>query len=504
MTGIDWETTANQPVPIRTPDRFFIGGEWVAPRDGLAAQVTRPDTEEPLYSVAVATKAEMSAAVAAAREAFDDGPWSRISVAERADYLRAIAAGLRERSADLAWLWAAEVGILHSVARRETAHMADVFDEYAELSTAFGFVEERATKLRGKRAVLAHEPVGVVGAILAWNGPSISIAYKVAPAILAGCTVVLKSAPEAPGEALVLAEVAEEVGLPAGVLNVVTADRDVSELLVRDARVDKISFTGSTAAGRRIAALCAERIARVSLELGGKSAALILDDYDLERAASTLARAQCYISGQVCAALTRVVISRHRRDDFLEAMRSAQAEVRVGSQFDPASTMGPLATNVQRARVERYIATGLRQGATLVTGGGRPRHLSRGYFVEPTTFAAVEPHSSIAQEEIFGPVLAVIDCDDERNAIRIANDSIYGLNAAVFTHDEDRALGVARALRSGSVGHNGPFVDYSIGFGGFKQSGVGREGGVQGLLPYLESKTIVLSGNSTPDRRIGS
>jgi aldehyde dehydrogenase (NAD+) len=498
VTAADLTTQGGHGAPIREPGRLFIGGRWIAAQPGLTAEVVRPDTEQCFFTVALATAGDMSAAVTAARDAFDDGPWSRSTADERASYLRAIAAGLRERSADLAWIWASQVGVLHSAALRETRQMADVFDDYAELAANFPFVEHKTTKLRGKRALLAREPVGVVGAILAWNGASMMIAYKVAPALLAGCTVVLKSAPEAPGEAYVLAEVAEEIGLPPGVLNVVTADREVSELLVRDPRVDKIAFTGSTAAGRRIAEICAERVARVSLELGGKSAALVLDDYDFERAASTLARAQCYISGQVCAALTRIIVPRNRSSEFLAAIGSAMSGIRVGSQFDPNSQMGPVATQVQRDRVERYIDIGRREGATLVTGGGRPSDLPRGFFVEPTVFGGVDPRSTIAQEEIFGPVLSVIEADDDREAVRIANDSIYGLNAAVFTNDAERALGIARQLRSGSVGQNGPFVDYSVAFGGFKQSGIGREGGIEGLLPYLETKTIVLSGE--PDR----
>lgn len=488
-------------VPLEQPDRLYIGGQWSAPRLGGTAQVIRPDTEEPLFDVGLASAEDMAAAVEVARHAFDSGPWPRLTVSERADFLRAMAMGLRTRRADLALLWASQVGVLHSVAERETSLLADVFEQYADLSVTYPFVTERPTQTRGKRALLAHEPVGVVAAIIAWNGPSAMIAYKVAPALLAGCTVIVKSAPEAPGEALVLAEVAMQVGLPAGVLNVVTADRDVSELLVRDRRVDKISFTGSTAAGRRIAALCGERIARVSLELGGKSPALILDDYDLERAASTLAKAQCYISGQVCAALTRVIVSRHRRAEFVDALQAAMSDIRVGSQFDPASQMGPLATNEQRDRVERYLARGIQDGATLVAGGARPAHLKKGFFVTPTAFSGVDPRSAIAQEEIFGPVLSIIDCDDEQDAVRIANDSIYGLNAAVFTDDDERALRIARALRSGSVGHNGPFVDYSVGFGGFKQSGLGREGGVQGLLSFLETKTILLSNGGTRTRK---
>jgi aldehyde dehydrogenase (NAD+) len=309
--------------------------------------------------------------------------------------------------------------------------------------------------------------------------------------------VILKLSPEAPGEGYRLAEAAEAAGLPAGVLNVVTADREVSELLVRDARVDKITFTGSTAAGRRIASICGERVARCTLELGGKSAAVILDDMDLGAAARTLARAECLVSGQVCASLTRIVVTRRRHDEMVEALAAVFSRVQVGDPFDPLSQMGPLASSRQRDRVEGYIAKGVAEGATLATGGGRPKRLDRGWYVEPTVFGNVHSHSAIAQEEIFGPVLSVLPAEDEQDAIRIANDTVYGLNASVFTNDVDRAYEVARQLRSGTVGHNALRGDPNMPFGGFKQSGIGRENGREGLLPFLETKTVILDGRPT-------
>jgi acyl-CoA reductase-like NAD-dependent aldehyde dehydrogenase len=305
---------------------------------------------------------------------------------------------------------------------------------------------------------------------------------------------VLKSSPEAPGEGYLIAEIAEAVGLPPGVLNVVTADREVSERLVRDPRVDKITFTGSTAAGRRIASICGERIARCTLELGGKSAAVILDDMDIATAASTLARAECFLSGQVCSSLTRIVVTRRRHDELVEALAGAFSQMRVGDPFDTQTQMGPLVASRQRDRVEGYIAKGVADGATLATGGGRPKDLDRGWFVEPTVFGNVDNSSTIAQEEIFGPVLSVIPAEDERHAVAVANDTIYGLNASVFTNDVDRARDVARQLRSGTVGHNAFRTDFGIAFGGFKQSGIGREGGREGLLPFLETKTVILEG----------
>ncbi|OBB14643.1 aldehyde dehydrogenase [Mycolicibacterium setense] len=488
-------TTAVE-VPIEHPGAIYVGGGWRRSGAGTAG-VIRPDTEEVLYRIGLANEADMSGAVSAARLAFDEGPWPQMSVGERAEVLHAMAAGLRARQSDLALLWSAQVGAVHSVVATIVPEMADVFDLYAQMSESFPFIEPADTKFSRRVGYRVREPVGVVGAIVPWNGPAPMIAYKVAPALIAGCTVVLKSSVEAPGEAHILAEVAAAAGLPPGVLNVIAADRDVSERLVTDDRVDKIAFTGSTAAGRRIGALCADRIARVTLELGGRSAAIVCDDYDLTRAAVALAKAQCFLSGQACAALTRIIIDRDRHDAFVEALADAFSSVTVGCQFDPAVQMGPLATSVQRDRVERYIALGRAEGAVLATGGGRPVNQERGYFVEPTVFGAFNNASTLAREEIFGPVLTVTAADDERDAVRIANDSPYGLNAAVFTSDSERAYRLSRKLRSGTVGHNGMRVDYGIGFGGFKQSGLGREGGVAGLLPYLESKTVVL--DSAPD-----
>ena len=344
----------------------------------------------------------------------------------------------------------------------------------------------------GEFGLMVREPVGVVGAIIPWNGPMPLILSKMSPALLAGCTVIIKLSPEAPGAGYLIAEIAEEVGLPPGVVNVITADRAVSELLVRDLRVDKIAFTGSTAAGRKIGAICGGRVARCTLELGGKSAAVILDDADMGAAAATLARAECMLSGQVCASLTRIVVPRSRHDEFADALAAAFSAVRVGDPFDAATQMGPLAMERQRDRVEHYIAKGIEEGATLVTGGGRPKYLKRGYYIEPTVFSGVDNKHVIAQEEIFGPVLSVIPADSEDNAVDIANDTIYGLNAAVFTPDISRAREVAGQLRSGTVGHNNMRIDFGAAFGGFKQSGIGREGGREGLLPYLETKTVLL------------
>jgi aldehyde dehydrogenase (NAD+) len=489
-------TSETTNTPIEHADRLFIGGAWVEASTGSKIRVIDSATQELFFEVAEAQGPDITRAVTAARVAFDDGPWPRLSHAARAAVLRALGAAIEERSELLGQLWPRESGVLFAAAQRAGAGAAATMNAYADLADTYVFEEEVTPGGGGKRALVIHEPVGVVGAIIPWNGPLTLACHKIGPALLAGCTVVLKSSPEAPGEGYVIAAAAEQVGLPPGVLNVVTADRQASEHLVRDPRVDKITFTGSTAAGRRIASLCGERIARCSLELGGKSAAVVLDDADIAQVAEVVATQEVFLTGQACNSLTRVVVTRDRHDEMVEALAGIFSQLRVGDPFDTHSQMGPLSSDRQRDRVEGYIAKGITEGARLATGGGRPGHLDRGWFVEPTVFGHVDNSATIAQEEIFGPVLSVIPADDEEDAIRIANDTIYGLNASVFTDDEHRALEVARRIRSGTVGHNAKRGDLSIAFGGYKQSGIGREGSSrEGLYEYLETKVVVLGGD---------
>src|ERR1700761_1111570 len=482
--------TDDVKVPIRHADRFFIGGQWVQPSSDATITVTDSATEERFFSMAEAQAADIDRAVGAAKEAFDNGPWPRLSHAERAGYLRAIGAELNKRGEDIGQIWPRESGVLHAIAQHGGAGAEATFSSFANLAETFPWEEPAKPTAGGQFGLLVHEPVGVVGAIIPWNGPISLISNKVAPALLAGCTVVLKSSPEAPGGGYLIAEAAEAAGRPAGVLNVLTADREVSELLVRDPRVDKITFTGSTVAGRKIASVCGERIARVTLELGGKSAAVILDDVDIETTAATLAGAECMLSGQVCSSLTRIVVSRSRHDELLEALAAAFGAKKAGDPFDASSDLCPLVAERQVGRVTGYHEQGKAGGATLAPGGGRPDH--KGFYVEPTVFGNVDNSFTIAQEEIFGPVLSVIPADNEQDAVKIANDTIYGLNSSVFTNDVDRARQVAGQLRAGTVGHNSFQTDFGIAFGGFKQSGLGREGGTEGLHPFLETKTVIL------------
>ncbi len=480
-------------IALREPRRLYIDGAWVEPSTSATIDVLNCATEEVVATVAQASSEDMRRAVAAARKAFDDGPWPRMAPEERARYLEAFGDHLQARNDEFARGWSIETGIVYKIAQpRIGLFLAGAFRQYAAMASTYGFSEEHRS-LTGHKAYKVREPVGVVAVIVPWNGPAALLAYKVAPALLAGCTVVVKPPPEAPTSAHLFAEIADEIGLPPGVFNVVPADREVSDEMVRNPDVDKITFTGSTAVGRRIASAAGERIARVTLELGGKSPALVLDDYDVETAAKTIGAGYFgYMTGQVCHSLTRIIVPRTRHDRMVEALSAIAESIVLGDPFDPATQSGPLANARQRGTVERYVAKGLGEGAQLATGGKRPAGRERGFFFEPTVFGRVDNGATIAREEIFGPVLSVIPAADEADAIRMANDTPFGLNAVVFTNDRDRAMRVARQVRAGSVGHNASRTDFSIGFGGFKQSGIGREGGVEGLEAFMESKTVVM------------
>lgn len=481
-------------IQLKHPRQLFIDGKWVAPATSETFDIIDCATEEHVATVAKASTEDMQRAVAAARNAFDSGPWPRMTPQERAVYLERFAQRLEALNDEFARIWSIETGIVYKIAQpRIGLFISGAFRQYAAMASTFAFSEAHQS-VTGNAAYRVFEPVGVVAEIIPWNGPAGLMAYKTAPALLAGCTLVIKAPPEAPCSAYLFAEICEEIGLPPGVINVITADRDVSEALVRHPDVDKITFTGSTAAGRRIASIAGDRVARVTLELGGKSPAVILDDYDVETAAKTLGNSYFgYNTGQICHSLTRIIVPRAKHNAMVEALADIAKSIVLGDPFAATTTSGPLATARQRETVEQFVAKGVAQGAMLATGGKRPAHLNRGFFFEPTVFGNVDNRSAIAQEEIFGPVLSVIPADDEASAIRMANDTPFGLNAAVFTNDADRALHVARQIRAGTVGHNGPRTDFSIGFGGFKQSGIGREGGVEGLTAFMESKTIVMA-----------
>ena len=476
-------------VSLKASGAFFIGGKWVKPAGSGKLNVVSPVTEEVVMTFPEAGRADVDRAVAAAREAFDRGPWPRLSGEERGAYLLKVAEHLKARLPELAQAWTTQVGAPISFTRYVSGQSPELFEYYGTLIQSYPLVDERRRDNGGLVRVV-REPVGVVAAITPWNAPLILLCYKAAAALAAGCTVVAKPSPETPIDAYILAECIEAAGLPPGVFNVIPAGRETGDYLIRHPGIDKISFTGSTAAGKHIAAAAAERLTRASFELGGKSAAIVLEDADLDAVLQSLVPYSMPITGQVCFSLTRVLAPEARKADVLDAYVEAVKHVKVGDPQDTATQMGPLAMQRQLERVQGYIAKGKAEGAELVLGGGRPSGLDRGYFVEPTVFTNVDTSMTIAREEIFGPVVSFISYEDVDDAIEKANATVYGLHGAVYTADAERGYEIARRMRSGSVTVNGMIVDPKMPFGGFKQSGIGREGGVEGLELYFELKTI--------------
>ncbi|HEU0023919.1 MAG TPA: aldehyde dehydrogenase family protein [Thermoleophilaceae bacterium] len=468
-------------------DRLYIGGEWVEPAGDGAIEVVNPSTEEVVGRVPEGTEEDAGRAVAAARQAFDG--WSSTAADERAQYLAAIGAKLGERGDELAALISTEMGMPLKLSR-----MIQVGLPTASFSFIPQLVQEVAWEEKVGNSLIVREPAGVVAAITPWNYPLHQIANKVAPALAAGCTVVLKPSEVVPLNAFVLAEIAEEVGLPAGVFNLVSGTGPVvGEAIVSHPEVDMVSFTGSTRAGRRVSELAAQSVKPVALELGGKSPNVILDDADLERAV-TDGVAKCFLnSGQTCSALTRMLVPREKLEEAERIAAAAARQFTPGDPFDDASRLGPLVSSTQLERVRGYIEKGRAEGARLVTGGAEPPEgTEQGYFVSPTVFSDVKPDMTIAQEEIFGPVLSIIPYDDEDDAVRIANDTIYGLAGGVWSSDEERARRVAGRIRTGQVEINGGAFNPLAPFGGYKQSGHGRELGRYGLEEFLVAKSLQL------------
>ncbi len=483
---------------MKTYDRLFIGNEWVEPSSTATIDVVSPTTEEVVGRVPEAKEPDVDRAVATAREAFDRGPWPRMSPAERGAILSKVAEAIRGRTDDLTKLIANEMGSPVSWGQlAQVLAPSMILDYYAGLSATYEFDTVRDGLLGP--VMVSREPVGVVAAITPWNVPLFLAAAKLGPALLSGSTVVFKPAPETPLDANELAELFRDAGLPDGVLSVVPAGREVGEHLVNHPGVDKVSFTGSTAAGRKIGAACGANLKRCSLELGGKSAAIILDDADLSQALPLMLPNAIMNNGEACISLTRILAPRDRYAEVTDALVELVGAMRVGDALDPSTEVGPLVAERQRERVEGYIRIGQEEGAKVALGGGRPPGLDRGYFVEPTVFVDVDNRMRIAQEEIFGPVLSVIPYDGDEEAVQIANDSDYGLCGAVFTGDDERGLAVARQVRTGTymVNSNIP-IDFSSPFGGYKASGVGREFGEDGLELFLEKKTINLPAGYRP------
>jgi aldehyde dehydrogenase (NAD+) len=473
-------------------DRLYIDGDLVEPAGPGTIDVLNPYTEEVAGRVPEATEADVDRAVEAARRAFQS-EWSRLPVAERAEILGRASAGINARLDDLTRLITTEMGSPYSWCMfGQVLAPTMVLDYYTELGKAFEVEETRAGMFGD--VVVRREPLGVAAAVVPWNVPIFVTILKLAPAILAGCTVVLKPAPETPLSAYVLHEIFAEAGLPKGVLNIVPAGREVGEYLVTHPGIDKVGFTGSTAAGKRIAALCGERLRPCTLELGGKSAAIVMEDADIATAVQGVIDGGILNNGQACVAQTRILAPRSRYDEVVDALSEAVAAQVVGDPMDPATQIGPLVADRQRDRVLGYIDKGKNEGARVTTGGGRPA-IDHGYFVEPTVFADVTNDMTIAREEIFGPVLSVLSYDSIDDAVAIANDSPYGLSGSVWSADGDAAADVARRIETGTVTVNHFGMAFGAPFGGYKDSGLGRELGPEGLEAYFQKKSISLSPN---------
>ncbi|HLX81967.1 MAG TPA: aldehyde dehydrogenase family protein [Burkholderiales bacterium] len=474
-------------------DKFFINGQWVTPSSRESIDVHNAGTGAVMGKVPAGTGKDIEAAVAAARAALEG--WSATPAAKRAEYLQKISDGLKARAAELGSTIAQEVGMPIKLAGRIQAGLPIAnFANYAKIVSGFEFEQKAGNSL------VVREPVGVVGAITPWNYPLHQITLKVAPALAAGCTVVLKPSEIAPFNAFILAEVIEAAGLPKGVFNLVTGFGPAAgEALVRHPQVDMISFTGSTRAGKRISEVAATTVKRVALELGGKSASVILEDADLAAAVKGTVNG-CYLnSGQTCTALTRMLVPASQYEEAAKLAVEAAKAFTLGDPMSEATRLGPLSSQMQLDRVRSFIKKGIDEGADLLTGGadqpeGLAGEIRGGYYVKPTVFGKVKNSMSIAQEEIFGPVLSIIAYKDEEDAVRIANDTPYGLAGAVWSKDDGRAQKVARRIRAGQVDVNGGAFNMNAPFGGFKQSGHGREAGVYGLEEFLEYKSLQLKG----------
>ncbi|GAA1923173.1 aldehyde dehydrogenase [Streptantibioticus ferralitis] len=471
--------------------QLFIGGELVAPLGTATIDVISPHTEQLIGRVPHASRGDVDRAVAAARKAFDEGPWPRTPLDERIAVVSRIKDAIAARHEEMARLISVQNGSPYSwsvLAQALGAMM--VWDAAITVARDFRYEERRAGVLGP--LLVRREPVGVVAAVVPWNVPQFVAAAKLGPALLSGCTAILKPSPESPLDAYLLAGIAAEAGLPEGVLSVLPADREVSEYLVGHPGVDKVSFTGSVAAGKRVMEVAARHLTRVTLELGGKSAAVILPDADLEAAVAGIVPNAWMNNGQACVAQTRILAPREHYDEIAERLAAAAGALVVGDPLDPGTQVGPLVARRQQQRSLDYIALGQREGAKVLTGGGRPASQQHGWYVEPTLFGEVGNTMRIAREEIFGPVVCLLPYTDEDDAVRIANDSDYGLSGSVWTSDVAHGIDIARRVRTGTYSVNTFSLDMLGPFGGYKDSGLGREFGPEGYSEYLEHKMIHL------------
>ncbi|MFF7711639.1 aldehyde dehydrogenase [Streptomyces sp. NPDC087659] len=471
--------------------KLFIGGELVDPLGTDTIEVVSPHTEQVIGRVPHASQADVDRAVAAARSAFDHGPWPRTPLEERIEVVGRIKDAIAVRHEEIARSISSQNGSPYSwsvLAQALGAMM--VWDAAVTVARDFTYEERRGGVLGP--LLVRREPVGVVAAVAPWNVPQFVAAAKLAPALLAGCAVVLKPSPESPLDAYILADIVREAGLPEGVLSILPADREVSEYLVGHPGVDKVSFTGSVAAGRRVMEVAARNLTRVTLELGGKSAAVILPDADRDAAVQGIVPAAWMNNGQACVAQTRILVPRARYDEYADAFAAAAGALVTGDPLDPATQVGPLVARRQQQRSLDYIAIGQEEGAKVLAGGGRPAGLDRGWYVEPTLFGGVDNAMRIAREEIFGPVVCLLPYGDENEAAAIANDSEYGLSGSVWTADVEHGIDFARRVRTGTYNVNTFSLDMLGPFGGYKNSGLGREFGPEGYGEYFEHKMVHL------------
>ena len=491
-------TPMTQSTAFKTEwDKLFIGGKWVEPATSDVIEVHSPATGELVGKVPLASAADVDAACAAARKAFDEGPWPQMSPEERAEILGRAVKIMEERGDELKFLLSAETGQPTTIVdMMQYGAAMSAFQYYAGAADKFTWQEIR-DGVYGQTLVV-REPIGVVGAVTAWNVPFFLAANKLGPALLAGCTMVLNPAAETPLSVFAMAEMFAEAGLPEGVLSIVPGGAETGRALTANPNLDKYTFTGSSAVGKEIGKIAADNLKPCTLELGGKSAAIILEDADLDSTLPMLVFSGLMNCGQACVGQTRILAPRSRYDEVVDKLAAAVAAMPVGLPDDPGAAIGPLISEKQRERVESYIKKGIEEGARVVAGGGRPEGLDSGWFVQPTVFADVDNSMTIAQEEIFGPVLAVIPYEDEDDAVRIANDSVYGLAGPVYTSDNDKALKIARKIRTGTYAVNMYAFDPGAPFGGFKNSGIGRENGPEGIEAYCEPKSILLPFGYTP------
>jgi aldehyde dehydrogenase (NAD+) len=475
----------------------FVGGKFIPAHSDRTFAVINPATEERIGQIAESDAQDVDGAVRTAHDAFRHSGWAALEAAERGRYIDRLADAFGARSTQIATAVTRQNGMpLSASSYLNGPFVVEAYRYFAGLARDFQIEE---TRLDGAvKGIVRREPVGVAALIVPWNAPQILLAWKVGAALAAGCTMVIKPAPETTLDMTLFAEAVLEAGIPDGVVNIVTGGRETGAALVAHPLVSKIAFTGSTAAGKAIAAAAGAQLKRVSLELGGKSAAIVLDDADLDLFARQVIPVCSPNSGQICVANTRILAPRSRYDEVVDVVAAAMRSGPVGDPMDAATAFGPLVADRQRTRVEGYIQIGTAEGADLVVGGKRPAALDRGYYVEPTVFRGVSNSMRIAQEEIFGPVLAVIPYDGDEEAVSIANDSVYGLAGTVYTSDGERGLGIARRIYAGQVRVNTMVTANAFPFGGFKDSGIGRELGPESLAGYTELKTIYPMDQPTP------